>query len=56
MADKELELTPRTYIFAGIGAAVFSILGGIVLGSGPIGYLSAAIVGAIVGGGMGLFI
>jgi hypothetical protein len=54
MAEKEFELTPKVYMFAGVGAL---ILGGI--GAGALGGLantvSAAIVGGLGGGLLGLF-
>jgi hypothetical protein len=55
MAEKELEFTPKTYIFAGAGAVLLGGVGGALLASGAVGYISSAIVGAIVGGGIGLF-
>jgi outer membrane lipoprotein SlyB len=56
MAEQEITLTPKTYIFAAVGAVVLGGIGGAALGSGEIGYISSAIIGAIVGAGIGLYL
>ncbi len=53
--DKELTLTPKVYIFATAGAVVLGAIGGAILNSGAVGTFSAAIIGAITGGALGLF-
>ncbi len=53
--EKELTLTPKVYIFALVGAVVLGGIGGGVLNSGAVGTFSAAIVGALSGGALGLF-
>ena len=53
--EKELTLTPKVYIFAAAGAAVLEIIGGGILNSGAVGSFSAAIIGALAGGALGLF-
>lgn len=54
MADKELNITPNTYIFAGVGAV---ILGGLAYASlgGMQNTVAAAVVGALAGGCLGIF-
>lgn len=54
MADKELEITPNTYIFAGIGAVLIGGLAYAALG-GMQNTVAAAVVGALAGGCLGLF-
>jgi hypothetical protein len=53
--EKELTLTPKVYIFAAAGAAVLGFIGGGILNSGAVGSFSAAIIGALAGGALGLF-
>ncbi len=55
MATQEIEVTPKTYIFAAVGAIVLGGIGGGLLASGGVGYVSSAIIGAVIGGGIGLF-
>jgi outer membrane lipoprotein SlyB len=52
MADKELEVTTNTYIFAGVGAVLLGGLAAAALGGLP---NTAAVVGALAGGCLGLF-
>ena len=54
MADKELKITPNTYIFAGVGAVILGILANIALG-GMQNTIAAGVVGGIAGGALGLF-
>lgn len=51
---KELELTQNVYIFAGVGAAILGALGWFALG-GTSNAISAAVVGGLGGGVLGLF-
>jgi hypothetical protein len=53
--EKELALTPKVYIFAAAGAVVLGGIGGGILNSGAVGSVSAAIIGALAGGALGLF-
>jgi hypothetical protein len=54
MADKELELGTNVYIFAGVGALILGALGAAGLG-GIANTLSAAVVGGLAGGILGLY-
>lgn len=54
MADKELEITTNTYIFAGVGAIVIGALAALSLG-GTANTIAAAVVGGLAGGCLGLF-
>jgi outer membrane lipoprotein SlyB len=54
MADRELEITPNTYIFAGIGAVLLGGLAYAALG-GMQNTIAAAVVGGLAGGCLGLF-
>ncbi len=54
MADKELEITTNTYIFAGVGAIVLGALAALSLG-GTANTIAAAVVGGLAGGCLGLF-
>ncbi len=54
MADKELEITTNTYIFAGVGALVLGGLAAAGLG-GLQNTVAAAVVGALAGGCLGIF-
>ncbi len=54
MADKELELTPNVYIFAGVGAVIIGGLAAFALGGVP-NTIAAAVVGGLAGGCLGLF-
>ncbi len=49
MAQKELEITTNTYIFAGIGAVILGGLASVALGGIP-NTIAAAVVGALAGG------
>jgi outer membrane lipoprotein SlyB len=54
MADKELEITTNTYVLAGVGAAILGGIAAFSLG-GMANTISAAVVGALGGGCLGLF-
>ncbi len=54
MADKELEITTNTYIFAGVGAVLLGGIASFALG-GVANTVSAGVVGALAGGCLGLF-
>ncbi len=56
MADKEreFELTTNTYIFAGVGALILGGIASFALG-GMANTISAAVVGGLAGGCLGLF-
>jgi outer membrane lipoprotein SlyB len=54
MAQKELEITTNTYIFAGIGAVILGGLASVALGGIP-NTIAAAVVGGLAGGCLGLF-
>jgi outer membrane lipoprotein SlyB len=54
MADRELELTPTTYMFAGIGAVILGGLAYVALG-GMQNTVAAAVVGALAGGCLGIY-
>ena len=54
MANKELEITTNTYIFAGIGAVILGGMGAMALGGLP-NTIAAAVVGGLAGGCLGLF-
>jgi hypothetical protein len=54
MAEKDFEITPKTYIFAGVGAVILGVMGHVALGGGAAS-IGAAIVGALGGGALGLF-
>ncbi len=54
MANKELEITTNTYIFAGVGAVVLGALAALSLG-GLQNTIAAAVVGGLAGGCLGLF-
>jgi len=54
MADKELEITTNTYIFAGVGAVILGGLAAAALG-GLQNTIAAGVVGALAGGCLGLF-
>ena len=49
MADKELEITTNTYVFAGIGAVLLGGLASVALG-GLQNTIAAAVVGGLAGG------
>jgi hypothetical protein len=55
MADKELELTPKVYMFAAVGAVIFGVMGLFALSSGPVGIFAGGMVGALAGGALGMF-
>ena len=55
MAEKELELTPKIYAFAAIGAAIFGAAGARAFAGTPAGILSPALIGALAGGALGMF-
>ncbi len=52
--EREFELTPKVYMFAGAGAAILGALGAFSLG-GMANTISAGVVGALAGGCLGLF-
>jgi outer membrane lipoprotein SlyB len=54
MADKELEITTNTYIFAGVGAVILGGLAAAALG-GLQNTIAAGVVGALAGGCLGIF-
>jgi hypothetical protein len=54
MAEKELEITTNTYIFAGVGAVIIGTLAAFALGGLP-NTIAAAVVGGLAGGCLGLF-
>lgn len=54
MAQKELEITTNTYIFAGVGAVIIGALAAFALGGVP-NTIAAAVVGGLAGGCLGLF-
>ena len=54
MANKELEITTNTYIFAGIGAVLLGGLASFALG-GLQNTIAAGVVGGLAGGCLGLF-
>jgi outer membrane lipoprotein SlyB len=54
MAEKELEITTNTYIFAGVGAVILGGLAAAALG-GLQNTIAAGVVGALAGGCLGLF-
>ena len=54
MSSKEFEITPNVYIFAGVGALIIGGLASFALG-GAMNTISAAVVGALAGGSLGLF-
>jgi hypothetical protein len=54
MAEKELEITTNTYIFAGVGAVIIGTLAHFALGGVP-NTIAAAVVGGLAGGCLGLF-
>ena len=54
MADKELEVTTNTYIFAGVGAVLLGGPAAAAPGGLP-NTIAAAVVGALAGGCLGLF-
>lgn len=54
MAEKELELTPKVYAFAGVGAVIIGALAALSLG-GTANTIAAAVVGGLAGGCLGLF-
>jgi outer membrane lipoprotein SlyB len=54
MANKEFELTPNVYMFAGVGAVVIGGLAAFALGGVP-NTIAAAVVGGLAGGCLGLF-
>jgi hypothetical protein len=55
MAEKELELTPKVYTFAAIGAVIFGAAGAWAFAGTPAGIVSPALIGALAGGALGLF-
>jgi hypothetical protein len=55
MAEKELELTPKVYTFAAIGALIFAVAGAWAFSGTPAGIVSPALIGALAGGALGLF-
>jgi len=54
MAEKELEITTNTYIFAGVGAVLLGGLAAAALG-GLQNTIAAGVVGALAGGCLGIF-
>ncbi len=54
MAEKELEITTNTYLFAGVGAVVIGGMAAFALGGIP-NTVAAAVVGGLAGGCLGLF-
>jgi hypothetical protein len=54
MANKEFELTPNVYMFAGVGAVIIGGLAAFALGGVP-NTIAAAVVGGLAGGCLGLF-
>ncbi|MGA9602321.1 MAG: hypothetical protein WBS22_19085 [Methylocystis sp.] len=55
MAEKEIELTPKVYTFAAIGAVIFGVAGAWAFAGTPAGIVSPALVGALAGGALGMF-
>jgi len=55
MAEKELELTPKVYTFAAIGAVIFGAAGAWAFAGTPAGIVSPAVIGALAGGALGIF-
>ena len=55
MAEKEIELTPKVYTFAAIGAVIFGVAGAWAFSGTPAGIVSPALIGALAGGALGLF-
>jgi len=53
-SEKEWEITPNTYIFAGVGAVILGTLAYLGLG-GLQNTVAAAVVGGLAGGCLGLF-
>ena len=45
MAEKEIELTPKVYTFAAIGAVIFGVAGAWAFAGTPAGIVSPALVG-----------
>jgi hypothetical protein len=54
VAEKEFELTPKVYMFAGVGALIVGGIGAAALG-GLANTVSAGLVGGLAGGILGLF-
>jgi hypothetical protein len=54
MADRELEITTNTYIFAAVGAVIIGTLAAFALG-GVQNTIAAAVVGGLAGGCLGIF-
>jgi len=54
MAEKELEITTNTYIFAGVGAVVLGGIASFALG-GISNTVSAGVVGALAGACLSIF-
>ncbi|GEM_PF-1219318 len=52
--ERDWEVTPNTYIFAGVGAVILGGLAYAALGGIP-NTIAAAVVGALAGGSLGLF-
>ncbi|BDV38090.1 hypothetical protein [Methylocystis bryophila] len=55
MAEKEIELTPKVYAFAAIGAVIFGAAGAWAFTGTPAGIVSPALIGALAGGALGMF-
>jgi hypothetical protein len=54
MAEKELEITTNTYIFAGVGALLLGGMASFALG-GLSNTISAGVVGALAGACLSIF-
>jgi outer membrane lipoprotein SlyB len=54
MADKDIEIKPKTYVFAIVGAVIAGGMGGAALG-GDVATISSAVVGALAGGALGMY-
>jgi len=55
MAEKELELTPKVYMCAAVGAIIFGAAGAWAFAGTPAGIVSPALIGALAGGALGMF-
>ncbi len=55
MAEKELELTPKVYAFAAVGALIFGAAGFWAFSGTPAGIVSPAVIGALAGAALGIF-
>jgi len=55
MAEKELELTPKVYTFAAVGAVILGAAGAWAFAGTAAGIISPALIGALAGGALGMF-